>query len=36
MMIPLFLQFMLTACGIEPSIADAVVRTATVLWHIIG
>jgi hypothetical protein len=35
-MIPMFLQFILAAVGIEPSIADAVVRTMSLLWQIIG
>jgi hypothetical protein len=36
MMIPLFLQFMLAAFEIDPSIADTVVRTLSFLWRIIG
>ena len=35
-MIPRLLQFMLTACGIEPSIADIVIRTLSFLWHVIA
>jgi hypothetical protein len=35
-MIPLFLQFMLKAFDIDPSIADVVVQTLSFLWRIIG
>jgi hypothetical protein len=36
MMIPMFLQFVLAAFGIEPSMADAVIRTLSVLCQIIA
>jgi hypothetical protein len=36
MMIPVFLQFMLAAFGVEPSMADVVVQTLSLLWRIIG
>jgi hypothetical protein len=36
MMIPLFLQFMLAAFDIDPSIAEVLVRTLSFLWRIIG
>ena len=36
MMIPLFLQFILAAFDIDPSIADVLVRTLSFLWRIIG
>jgi hypothetical protein len=35
-MIPMFLQFVLAAIGIEPSIADTVIQTVSFLCQIIG